>query len=95
MSHENSNLFQLNPTKKASANDIKEITKNSITITHDTLKPKVKSLDFLNKKTDTKVFKGIYFEKELWTYIQNKAKKTGMNNSEIINKMIDFIKSQE
>lgn len=92
----NSNLFNLNLVPEAKEENIKEVTKkgNVSTKVNET-KKSITNLSFLQKKTNSKIFKGIYFEEDLWNYIQIKTKDTGMSNSEIINKMVAFVKSQE
>lgn len=97
MTNDNSNLFGLNLVPQAKAENIKAVTKKgdvSLSVTKAIKKEKA-SIDFLKKKTTNKIFKGIYFEEDLWNYIQVKTKDTGMSNSEIINKIVAFVKSQE
>lgn len=92
----NSNLFNLNLVPQAKEENIKEVTKKGIISTKvKETKKEIPNLSFLQKKTNNKIFKGIYFEEEMWDYIQTKTKETGMSNSEIINKIISFVKTQE
>lgn len=96
MASENSNLFGLNFQPQSNIENIKKVTKKSDnSIVKKYPKKEENSLAFLKNKTKTKVFKGIYFEEDVWNYIQTKTKETGMSNSEIINKMVLFIKTKD
>lgn len=66
----NSNLFNLNLVPQAKAENIKEVTKKETVITKvKQTKKEISNLSFLQKKTSNKIFKGIYFEEDLWNYI--------------------------
>jgi len=96
MASENANLFGLNFQPQSNIKNIKKVTKKSEnSIVKKYPKKEDNSLSFLKSKNKSKVFKGIYFEEDVWNYIQTKTKETGMSNSEIINKMIIFIKTKD